>query len=505
MRNLLMYSYLVLLLISVGCVPAGAQRGHISVYMEAAASTDTLTLLVYENALYKETQVNTAHTRIIAVMDKDGLYRFDMPATPQPAYFSLCRKNLNGNHSQLADLLSLYLVESSDRVRINIRKAGEGYDIRFFGRGAAKYRCVQEAQQSAYNTSGEAPFINEQLIYDTRNWMDSKIAAALEVIERYRPALTPLVYQVLKADVIAEFGTSKYNQFIHRYRQAAGDSSTQHKLAAVYKEIALNDKSDSIDDDARCISKRYARFLVSKAMADYITRDDHYEEARFYSFLERQYQGELRDKVITIYFITRGIALNAEQEKILKDAIATVRTEYCLIKLAELDNRSIGKTAYNFTLQDTSGQPVSLGHFKGKVVLVDFWFTGCGACRSYYKYHLSRVQERFRDHPGIVFISICVDTGRQQWLTSLSGGEYSSPGVVNLYTNGSGTAHPVIRYYNITGYPQPVVIDRSGRVFRFNGLELRTGNDLAKVITAALEQGNGRDKGFAYGKTPIED
>lgn len=41
----------------------------------------------------------------------------------------------------------------------------------------------------------------------------------------------------------------------------------------------------------------------------------------------------------------------------------------------------LGKAAPDFTLTDAGGKHVSLSDFKGKVVLLNFWATGCGPCK----------------------------------------------------------------------------------------------------------------------------
>ncbi|MCK7559451.1 TlpA family protein disulfide reductase [Chitinophaga sedimenti] len=109
---------------------------------------------------------------------------------------------------------------------------------------------------------------------------------------------------------------------------------------------------------------------------------------------------------------------------------------------------------------------VTLDGMKGKVVFVDFWFTGCGPCKMFYQKCLKLLEEKYKSRKDIVFVKISVDRSKENWLKSVESGEYTSLSSINLFTDGLGSSHDIIKFYKVRGYPWPVLIDKKGRIVR---------------------------------------
>ena len=124
------------------------------------------------------------------------------------------------------------------------------------------------------------------------------------------------------------------------------------------------------------------------------------------------------------------------------------------------------KPAYNFNLPDAKGKQVHLTDFKGKVAVIDFWFTGCINCMNFYHNSFSKAEKLFENNPDVVFVSICIDKNKATWLKSLDKGRYASKSCVNLFTQGKGDQHQVIKSYQVSTYPQPIIINRKGELVR---------------------------------------
>lgn len=166
----------------------------------------------------------------------------------------------------------------------------------------------------------------------------------------------------------------------------------------------------------------------------------------------------------------------------------------------ERNNMAVAdSTIYGYTFQDTAGQLVTLDMYKGKVLFVDFWFTGCGACISYYNQIVKHAEEHYEQDDDVVFISISVDKDKAKWLNSVNEGyQYNKKGDRFRQTNKNGinlrcpegSEHDFIKYFGIRGYPHPMLFDRNGKLFNRSKKNLRTDglNSLLSYIEIAREK-----------------
>ncbi|ROI02517.1 TlpA family protein disulfide reductase [Chryseobacterium sp. G0240] len=123
---------------------------------------------------------------------------------------------------------------------------------------------------------------------------------------------------------------------------------------------------------------------------------------------------------------------------------------------------SPGTLLPEFSLTDTLGNEVSLSQFKGNVLVLDFWYTGCFACVRTYKI-IKPIIKEFEGKP-VKFISISEDKVRDVWVKSIHSGLYTDPQHINLSAGKMGNIHPLFRYFQINAYPTVILIDKNGKI-----------------------------------------
>ena len=146
------------------------------------------------------------------------------------------------------------------------------------------------------------------------------------------------------------------------------------------------------------------------------------------------------------------------------------------------DNRRIAglknTAAYDFTATDLDGKPHKLSEYRGKVVVLDFWYRGCGWCIRAMP-TMKQVADDFRNKP-VVIIGLNTDRNVAD---------------AKFVDDAMGLNYPVWRIdrttvdrFHIRAFPSMLLIDGGGTIRDFDeGYSLTLRKDLSAKIQAVLD------------------
>ena len=112
--------------------------------------------------------------------------------------------------------------------------------------------------------------------------------------------------------------------------------------------------------------------------------------------------------------------------------------------------------APGWELKDVDGKPVNFSQFKGKVVVLDFWATWCGPCRSEIPGYV-KLQEKYKDK-GLVIVGVSLDQAGPDAVKKFIGEFHMNYQVV------MGDADIVHAYGDVQYFPTTFIIDRTGKI-----------------------------------------
>jgi thiol-disulfide isomerase/thioredoxin len=128
-----------------------------------------------------------------------------------------------------------------------------------------------------------------------------------------------------------------------------------------------------------------------------------------------------------------------------------------IVKEYEIAERTVsGKPVPGFSFPDTTGKMVSLSAFKGKWVLLDFWYVDCPWCRKLTP-HMINIYKDWNMGKNFEIISISVDKPKDytRWKEAIR-----NDGAVWTQVLDSTKTYP--DNYGITGYPTLILVDPDG-------------------------------------------
>jgi len=124
----------------------------------------------------------------------------------------------------------------------------------------------------------------------------------------------------------------------------------------------------------------------------------------------------------------------------------------------------IGKTAMDFTQNDTSGKPISLKDFRGKYVLVDFWASWCVPCRGENPNVVAAYNKYETKNFTVLSVSLDQPNGKDKWLNAIHKDQLTWTNVSDLkFWNNA-----VAKLYDIGSIPANLLLDPNGKIIAKN-------------------------------------
>lgn len=148
--------------------------------------------------------------------------------------------------------------------------------------------------------------------------------------------------------------------------------------------------------------------------------------------------------------------------------------------LHALEHLYVGAPAPDFDARDLDGKPLRLVDYRGRVVLLSFWFTGCGPCMGIVPQE-QELTEKYRDQP-FALIGVCRDDDVA--ISKKTAGEHG----MNWPSIHDGSPGQVTDDYNVLSWPSFYVIDADGKIAAKNASWSKSEKTITELLSQAEQE-----------------
>lgn len=359
-------------------------------------------------------------------------------------------------------------------------------------RRIAKKRIKLGNSQGDFEVNSSKEYI-WQYLSANKELHDSSLIEAKAIVSNYAMHLDEETRSAVYYNYLGNLKYGEINQL--NFRVDFNNDTIRKHIIEYYNTFHSDDKCPDESEEYLGQSNMYPKYLAYKTLTDIVMRLRPLNRRLRPDLLlvdrliSERYSGDLYDQVSFSSFLNRG--KEYMEDLYFETLLGNIKNDEYLEYIREVKaKRSGGQEAYHFELEDENGRVYTNTDFKGKVILLDFWFAGCMGCIALHK-NMLPVKEHFKDNPNFVYLSISTDDNKKIWEKSLAGGLYTEETDVKLWLGNIGRSHPIIKYYDINSYPTMIIIDGNNKIVSMNPPNPYTEhnkNSLINIIEEAINQ-----------------
>ena len=466
----------VLLFLSIPKLFATEKTTKISGDLPFLTNGDTVEITLNK---YPDLPEGINHAERFNISVLNHAFDFSFKRSEPFTYVSIGFKNVNGKG------LFGYIIESGGEIHIS----ETGGDYVFTGRSAGDFEMQRKISAVTGIVHQSLPkHLTPETLNSYFTGIDLNTKNALALLETGRASMHSIIFDEMKANIIFGGSYQKYADLGAKARSAL--DSVKRAFLKSYTAYQLKRQIDwdtvSVTYPSKVHSSVYSNYMLARYFSDScVFRSKPLSEHQYLEYIRNNYRGALRERLSMYVILSRLNRTKDNLEPDIDRLLAEVQNSDFHRMLLNIKQVNFGTGALTYTLTDEKDQKVNLSKYLGKIVVFDFYYTGCGNCRVLAPI-LHQVEENFKNR-GIVFLSISIDHSKNTWLASVRSHLYSSPLSVNLYTSGNGSNDPIIKGLNVHGYPTLLLIDKKGHLVpNFKDPRTDKGQDFEKNLEAYL-------------------
>lgn len=400
---------------------------------------------------------------------KEGEFELLLPIENEIAYlnFSILEEGQVREVDYGINNFRYFLAEKSDDIYFLINQN----DVTVSGEGAKKWQIQHEIYQFGGRDRTESIKAANARKYkkqfeEIRLSNDAFIEKGTSHLETYKGEIENDIYDLLYFDIIGY----AYLKVLQPLKVGDVYKDDEFHWAKLFVDEYFVDKTfNSQHMESKLNSVYYSNYLFELLYARTFFSKNEPSKGRLpfgevYETTIKSCESPLLDKILYINFLYWGG--QPEVLSLVKDAQKRITSMDIQERLEKFkDIHSASGRVYSFSLRDTLGTVYTPESFKGKTVLLDFWYTGCMPCK-YLAMLLDSFMKDYENREEVVFLNVNVNDSDSKWMFGLRSGDYSSPNQICVTTGGFD--HPLLKHYQYDSFPRLLIFDKEGKIVTTN-------------------------------------